>query len=329
MGARPLTGTTELHLELERKVAEFKRSEASVTFSTGANAMIGSVAALAGAQDLLILDQFAHASLVCGARTSGAQIKYFDHNDPDNLEKVLTNSDDDRAIMVVVDGVYSMQGDIAPLAALCDLRDKYGFRLIVDDAHGTGVFGAGGRGVAELLEVEERLDLHLGTFSKAVGTYGGFAAGPKDVIRFIKYTAPTMLFTKAVPAAVAAATLVSLELIRDSQPLRRRLWENTATLQDGLRRRGFDIGATESPITPVHFNDMTGLHLSHRLREKYRIWGSAVLFPAVRLGTSILRIIPTARHTAEDMHYLLTSLEAARAELDEERSVKAPKAAEA
>jgi len=315
MGARPLTGTIGLHLELEARIADFKRTEAAVTFTMGAGAMMGAIACLAKPGDLVILDQLAHASLVCGAKISGASIKYFRHNDPDSLERVLEQSDPDQAKLIVVDGVYSMQGDIAPLAEFCDLRDRYGARLFVDDAHGTGVCGQNGRGSAELLGVEDRIDLHAGTFSKAFGTWGGFVAGPREVIFYIRCLAPTILFTKAAPACVVAATLKSLELVRKGNDRRRKVWQNARYLQRELRGRGFEIGATQTPITPIHFPNSSAVRVADLLRRKHDIWVSAVVYPAVRRGTSIIRVIPTALHTRDDVDKLLEALESAREEL--------------
>ncbi len=308
MGARPLTGTIDLHLELERQIAQFKKTEAALIFANGALAMMGAVSALAGPRDLILLDRHAHASLVCGAKISGARMRFFRHNDLEHLEAMLLENPPAQAKMVVVDGVYSMQGDIAPLAEICELCEKHGARLIVDDAHGTGVCGKHGRGTAEMLDVEDRIDLHLGTFSKALGTIGGFAAGDAQVINFLKFCAPTILFTKAMPAAVAAATLASLELVRQGDDLRKRLWENKRLLQDGLRQRGFDIGGTQTPITPIQGDGCDAVHMGAALYEKHNIWASAVLYPAVPIGTSILRIIPTANHTAQDIQLFLDAM---------------------
>lgn len=317
MGARPLTGTIALHLELEREVADFKQTEAAITFSTGAGAMMGAIACLAQPGDLLIFDQLAHASLVCGAKIAGAAIKYFRHNDPASLERILSSSDPDQARLIVVDGVYSMNGDIAPLAEICDLCDRYGARLFVDDAHGNGVCGENGRGAAEMLGVEDRIDVHAGTFSKAFGTYGGFVAGAKDVMFYIRCLAPTILFTKAAPACVVAATLKSLELVRKADDRRKAVWTNARQLQTVLCERGIDIGATETPITPISFGGNGALQVADILRRKYRIWVSPVVYPAVRRGAGILRAIPTALHDQSDIDYLVESLEAALAEYKE------------
>ncbi len=308
MGARPLTGTIDLHIELEREFADFKRTEDALVFANGAHTMMGTLAALAGPRDLIILDRYAHASLVCGAKMSGARVRFFRHNDVEDLEAILMEAPRNQAIMVVVDGVYSMQGDIAPLPDLCDLCEKHGARLIVDDAHGTGVCGENGRGTAELLRVESRIDVHLGTCSKALATVGGFAAADANIINFLKFKAPTALFTKAMPACVAAATLEALRILRSDHNRRKRLWHNKQLLQDGLRESGFDIGDTQTPITPIRNNGADAVYLCTGLYEKHNIWANAVLYPAVPIGTSILRVIPTANHTDKDIKLLLSAL---------------------
>jgi 8-amino-7-oxononanoate synthase len=307
MGSRLLTGTIEAHLELERALAAFKRTEAALTFTSGALTMMGTLACLAKPGDLLVLDENAHASLVCGAKISGAQITYFRHNDLGHLETILRANAGQR-IGVVVDGVYSMQGDMAPLANLVEMKERYHARLLVDDPHGTGVCGEGGRGTAALLGVERQVDLHAGTFSKALGTYGGFVAGERTVIDYLRYNAPSLLFTKAMPLAAVAATRTSLGLLQAAEDRRERLWANCRRLQDGLKARGFDIGCTQSPITPIQFANTEALDYAHKLRTTYGIWLSPVIYPAVPLGRSILRVIPTALHTAADVDLLLDAL---------------------
>ena len=325
MGARPLTGSTELHDELERQLADFKGTERSLVFANGAHAMMGCVAALAGPRDYVVLDRFAHASLVCGVRISGAQMAFFQHNDVADLDALLAKVPH-RAKMVVVDGVYSMQGDMALLPEICDVCKKHGARLLVDDAHGNGVCGKNGRGTAELMGVENRIDLHLGTCSKAMATMGGFAAGDADVIEYLRFNAPTILFTKAMPACVAAATLEALALLRAGHDLRAKLWDNARTLQKMLTDNGFNIGQTESPITPIHGNGTSAVHMSNELFGEYGIWVSAVLYPAVPIGTSILRAIPTAAHSKEDLQALVKALCEMKEYAHAEPSVAAPRA---
>lgn len=315
MGSRLLTGNTQAHEELEARLASFKRCEAALVFPSGALAMMGAVGCLAGPGDILLLDEFAHTTLVCGARISGAEIRTFRHNDLNHLEAQLKKIAGSRPTAIVVDGVYSMDGDTSPLKELVELKDRYGARLLVDDAHGTGVFGPEGRGTAAHYGVEDRVDLHLGTFSKAFGTIGGFVAGKKDVVDFIRFRAPTFVFTKSTPLAVVAATQVALDLVRQGEDLRRQLWANAKRLQEGLKERGFVIGKTQSPITPIEMEGSEALRVAQALRSLYRIWVTPVVYPAIRLGRSILRVIPTALHTDEDIDYFLDSLTAVRASL--------------
>lgn len=308
MGSRALTGNIELHYELERQIAEFKRTEKALVFVNGAHTMMGTIAALASQRDYVIMDQYAHTSLVCGAKISGARIKFFRHNDVKHLEHILMEVPSDRAKMVVVDGVYSMHGDMAPLPEICYLCKRYKARLIVDDAHGNGVCGANGRGTAEVFGVEDQIDLHLGTFSKAFATMGGFAAGDAIVIDYLRYLAPTILFTKAMPACIAAATLESLKLVRKGHRRREILWRNARMLQNGLRAAGFNLGNTQSPITPVEIEGNGAVFFAKELFERYNIWACAALYPAVPLGSSRLRIIPTAKHTKHHIKYLINAL---------------------
>jgi len=308
MGSRLMTGTTEHHLELERRISTFKRCEAALAFSAGSLAMIGTLSCLAGPGDMLILDEYAHATLVCGAKVSGARIAYFRHNDLDHLESILDRMSPRCPTAVVVDGVYSMQGDLGRLKDLVELKEHFGFRLIVDDAHGTGVFGQQGRGTAAHFGVEDRIDLHLGTFSKAVGTLGGFVAGDHEVVEYIRFHAPTFVFTKAMPTVVAAATAKALELLAGADQQREKLWKNTRRLQDGLKRFGFRLAPSQSPITPIEFDGTEAIYFAHELRKVYNLWVAPVVYPAVPLGKSILRVIPTANHTDSDIERLIEGL---------------------
>ena len=308
MGSRAMTGTTAEHVALEEQLAAFKRCEAALVFSTGSATMMGVLAALGSVKDVWLLDQFAHASLVCGARISGATIAAFHHNDMEHLESLLRRYANRSAVGIVVDGVYSMQGTLAPLPKLVELKHKYGARLIVDDAHGTGVMGPQGRGTAAHFGVESEVDLQLGTFSKAIGTMGGFAAGDRRVIDYLRFTAPTLLFTKSLPLAVVAATSQALELLEAADGARERLWANARLLQGGLRSRRFEIGRTESPITPVEFDGAEALPVARTLRQEHGIWVAPVLFPAVEQGKSVVRLTPTALHRPEDIDRLLDAL---------------------
>jgi len=315
MGSRILTGTTEYHRRLEQKVAEFKRTEAALTFATGSSAMMGALACVAHARDVLIMDQYAHASLVCGAKISGARALFFRHNDLEDLENILRKVADTRSLAIVIDGIYSMQGDMAPLREIAELKNKYGARLFVDDAHGTGVCGEEGRGTAALFGVEDQVDLHMGTFSKAVGTIGGFVCGNRTVIDFIRYNAPTFLFTKSLPISIVASTEKAIDLARKADDRREKLWKNRERLQDGIRRVGFSIGGTQSPITPIKANGSDALYIADELRRDYGIWAVPVIYPGVHLGTSIVRLIPTANHGDADIDHAIDSLGAIHAKM--------------
>lgn len=308
MGSRLMSGNTRFHMELERRMATFKRCEAAVTFTNGIGAMIGTLGCLADSRDLLIMDERVHASLRCGAKLSGAAMRFFRHNDMEHLTQILHSTGEFGARAVVVDGVYSMDGDVAPFAELAALKQEHGFRLIVDDAHGTGVFGENGRGAAFHFGADEHVDLHLGTFSKALGTIGGFVAGDEDVIRFISTNAPTFVFTKSMPLVIVATSTMALELLENADAERLMLWANARHLQESLLAAGFDIGKTRSPITPIRFPGNNALYAAQELRENHGIWASPVLYPAVEAGTSLLRLVPTARHTQEHIQQLIEGM---------------------
>lgn len=313
MGSRLLTGTVPQHLELEAKLARFKGTQDAIVFSAGALAMMGTLAALCGHDDVLFIDENAHATLKFGAKASAATVRVFQHNDVDHLESLLKKTPVKGGRVVVVDGVYSMQGDIAPLPELVDLRRRYGFRLLVDDAHANGVFGPQGRGTPFHFGVQDEVDLHLGTFSKAFGTIGGFVAGPYEVITYLRFHAPTYIFTKALPLVVTEATSVALDLLMAADDRREKLWSNTRRLQERLREAGFCLGNTQSPITPVLAQGTKALYWSHELRGKFGIWGAPATYPAVKLGESLLRLIPTALHEARHIDYVVESLAAIEA----------------
>jgi 8-amino-7-oxononanoate synthase len=317
MGSRLMAGNTAYHVELESHIADFKRCEAALTFTTGAGAMIGSLACLVDNRDLLILDERVHASLRCGAKVTGAPLRFFRHNDMDHLDQILSDTREFPSRAVVVDGVYSMDGDVANFNELAALKKTHGFRLIVDDAHGTGVFGENGRGAAAHFGVDDQVDLHLGTFSKAIGTIGGFVAGDLNVIRFISTSAPTFVFTKAMPLVTAVATKMALDLLEKADDARLRLWANARRLQASLTAAGFDIGKTQSPITPIRFPGNSALYVAQELRENYGIWTAPVLYPAVEPGASLLRLVPTANHDEEHIQQLVEALFEVRQTLGE------------
>lgn len=308
MGSRLLTGTVARHLELEAKLARFKGTQDAIVFAAGALAMIGTLAALCGPEDTIFIDENAHATLRLGAKASSATIRVFRHNDIEHLESLLKRTASRGGRVVVVDGVYSMQGDLAPLPELVALRRRHEFRLLVDDAHANGVFGPQGRGTPFHFGVQDEVDLHLGTFSKALGTIGGFVAGPYEVITYLRYHAPTYIFTKALPLVITEATIVALELLEKADDRRAKLWENTHYLQNRLRQAGFPLGTTRSPITPVLAQGTKALYWAYELRDKFGIWGAPATYPAVKMGQSLLRLVPTALHDPADIDYVVDAL---------------------
>lgn len=308
MGSRLLTGTVAQHLELESRLARFKGTQDAIVFSAGALAMMGTLAALCGPEDTIFIDENAHATLRFGAKASSATIRVFRHNDVDHLESLLKKTATRGGRVVVVDGVYSMQGDVAPLPDLVALRRRHEFRLLVDDAHANGVFGPQGRGTPFHFGVQDEVDLHLGTFSKAVGTIGGFVAGSYEVITYLRYHAPTYIFTKALPLVITEATIVALELLEKADDRRAKLWQNTRYLQDRLRQAGFSLGTTQSPITPVMASGTKALYWAYELRDKFGVWGAPATYPAVKMGQSLLRLVPTALHDPADIDYVVDAL---------------------
>jgi 7-keto-8-aminopelargonate synthetase-like enzyme len=308
LGARPLTGTTELHLELERRIAEFRRTESCIVYNLGLGAMSGTVACLVGRKDRVFVDEYAHGCLHDGARLAKGEDSRFRHNDLDDLERQLRACPPEQAKLICVDGVYGMSGDLAPLPELVELKNRYGAQLLVDDAHGTGVLGENGRGTAEHFGVEDEIELHGGTFAKSFGSFGGYIAGPERVIRFLRFQSPAYVLTKALPASITAATLVTLDLIQREPERRVKLWENLNALRDGLRAAGLDVGNPQGAVTSIWMRGFRALPVVHELEEDYGILANLVLYPAVPQNTSIVRITLTAAHSLDDVARVVDAL---------------------
>ncbi|MBK9515882.1 MAG: 8-amino-7-oxononanoate synthase [Anaeromyxobacter sp.] len=309
-GSRLLNGTLDLHQRLEARLAAFHRREAAAVFSVGYLANLGAISALCGPGDLVVLDRLAHASLVDACKLAGVRVKRFRHNDPAHLARLLA-SEPDRPALVAVDGVYSMDGDLAPLPELLAACRRHGARLLVDDAHGVGVFGPTGRGVAEHFGLEAEIDVLVGTLSKATGTLGGYVVADAPVVEYLRHLARPMIFTASGPAAVQAATLAALDLIEEEPERRLRLWENTRRLQSGLAEEGFDIGVTCSPIVPVQVGQQERLFTMWRRLEADGVYASLVLPPAVPPGRCILRLTVMATHTREQVDRAVLAIAAA------------------
>lgn len=319
MGSLMLTGNTSRHQALERELAEFLRKPAAVIFNYGYLGVLGTISALVGPTDVILMDRLSHASIVDATvlASAGRRFHPFKHNDMDNLEFHLKAANRDRrgGLLIVTEGVYGMRGDLADLKNICELKERYGARLYVDDAHGFGVMGPNGRGTGEHLGVQERIDLYFGTFAKAFAAIGGVTAGEEQPVRYIKYNARTNVFAKSLPLLYVEALSATLQVIRTHPELRDSMWRIARLLQGGLTELGYDIGDTASPITPVYVpaGDLgTAMSMIRLLREEYGIFVSGVAYPVVPRGVVMFRLIPTASHCEEDVSRTLAAFKGLR-----------------
>ena len=308
LGARPLTGNTDLHLQLESDLAAYLGHEGALVFNLGLGAMSGTIACMVGRKERVFVDAYAHGCLHDGARLCKGEASWFGHNDLDDLESQLKACPLDQPKLIAVDGVYGMTGDLAPLPELVELKHKYNAQLFVDDAHGTGVLGESGRGTPELFGVEDEVDFHGGTFAKAFGTFGGYLCASKRVLDYVKYVSPGFTLTKALPAGITAATIKSLELMQSMPERRLQLWENLRTLRDGLRNAGFNIGNPSGAVTSIFTRGAMALSAVRILQEEHSILVNPVMYPAVPYGTSIIRMTASALHTPEQMRQLVDAI---------------------
>jgi 8-amino-7-oxononanoate synthase len=300
-GSRFLNGTLDIHVELEEKLALFMHRESAVTFPTGFGVNLGVISGLIGRKDVVILDNLDHACILDGARLSFGRALKYAHNDMDALEERLRSVGDDRAAMIVVDGVFSMEGDLADLPRIVELKKKFGARLMVDDAHGVGVMGESGRGTAEHFGVEDETDLVMGTFSKALATVGGFVAGEKTVIDFIKHNARSLMFSAAPAPASVASVIKALEIIEREPERRRDLWENTNYMKREFTGMGYDTGNSASPVIPLLVGeDMTAFKMTFRLQEE-GVFANPVVSPGVPPGRAMMRTSYMATHTRDHL----------------------------
>src|SRR5512138_4018068 len=249
---RSIAGTMDLHVQLEQRLAKFKGAEDVITFQSGFTANLGTIAALVGKEDVIFSDRLNHASIIDGCRLSGAKIVAYEHNDPQALEDVIKdNASSYRRALIVTDGVFSMDGDIAPLPALVEVAQKYGAIMMIDDAHASGVLGTGGAGTVDHFGLHGRVDVQVGTLSKAIGVLGGYIAGPHELIEWLQNRGRPYLFSTSAPPAAVAACIEALDIIEDEPERLERLWSNTRSFKAGLHELGFDTGASQTPITPV------------------------------------------------------------------------------
>ena len=307
-GSRLLNGTLDVHVQLEGRLAEFMRREAALIFATGFQVNLGVLSCLLDRSDIAYLDALDHACIIDGCRLGFGKSHKFRHNDMQDLEQKLQNAPPDRGKLIVVDGVFSMEGDIAPLPRLVELKQRYGARLMVDDAHGLGVFGENGRGTPEHFGVEPEIDLVMGTFSKSLAAVGGFVAGDRYVIEHIKHTARAEIFSAAPPPASMAAALKALEIVEREPERRKRLWENTEYMQRELTGLGFDTGHSSSPVIPILVGeDITAYKMTIRLGQE-GVFVNPVVSPAVPPGRAMIRTSYMATHAREHLDRSLEAL---------------------
>ncbi|MCT4619387.1 MAG: glycine C-acetyltransferase [Marinisporobacter sp.] len=298
---RTINGTLDIHIELEEKLAEFKHTEGAIAFQSGFNCNMGAIGAVMDKNDAILSDELNHASIIDGCRLSRAKIIRYKHSDMDDLRRVAKEakkSGQYNKIMVITDGVFSMDGDIAKLPEIIEIAEEFDLITYVDDAHGSGVLGKGA-GTVKHFGLSDKVDFQIGTLSKAIGVVGGYVAGKKDLIDWLKVRARPFLFSTSLTPGAAAACIEAINILTESTELHDRLWENGDYLKKGLKKLGFDIGESETPITPCIIGDETKTQeFSKRLNEE-GVYAKSIVFPTVPRGTGRVRNMPTAGHTKE------------------------------
>ena len=302
---RSIAGTNELHQRLEEKVARFKHMEASLVYQGGLLANSGTIPSIVGKPDLVLSEELNHASIIDGVRLSSAQRGVFKHLDMSDLKaKLIENKGKYRRTLVITDGVFSMDGDIAPLPEIVELSEKYGAMSYVDDAHGEGVLGDHGRGICDHFNLSSRIDVEMGTFSKAIGSMGGFVAGSSELIEYLKRKARPFLFSSGLNPGDTAAVLKAIDIMEKDDTYLKKLWDNAAMLKTKLNDAGFNTGSTKTPITPVMIGDeKKTLELSQLLYSEEKVFASPIVYPTVAQGTARIRLMPSAVHSKEDIDY--------------------------
>jgi glycine C-acetyltransferase len=299
---RTIAGTMTVHEELERRFADFKHAEDALMFQSGFTANAGTVAAVLDKEDVIVSDRLNHASIIDGARLSRAEIMVFDHKDAQHADELLAETArPGRRQLLITDGVFSMDGDIAPLPDLVEVAERRGAIMMIDDAHASGVLGKGGAGTVDHFGLSGRVDIQVGTLSKAIGVLGGFIAGPRALIEWLVNRGRPFLFSTSAPPAVVAACIEALDIIADEPDRLERLWDNTRAFKDGLRELGFDTGASETPITPVVTEDEEATQTFARRLFEEGVFTPAIVYPTVSKGLARVRTIVTAEHTHEDL----------------------------
>lgn len=299
-GSRFLNGTLDIHEELEKKLARFARQESALVFPTGYQTNLGIISAIVGKGDIVVIDKLDHASIIDGCRLAFGQVRKFNHNDMDDLEHILSN-ENSKGKLVVVDGVFSMEGDLANLPAIVGICKRYGARLMVDDAHGIGVLGDHGRGTAEHFGVEDNVDIIMGTYSKSLAAIGGFVAASEEVIHYIKHHARSLIFSASLSPPSVAAVSTALDIIMDEPERRQRLWQNTHKMMGGLKELGFDTGPSQTPVIPIILGEDEKVFRFWKLLHENGVFANPVISPAVSNGRGLIRTSYMATHTPEQL----------------------------
>ncbi|HSJ86262.1 MAG TPA: glycine C-acetyltransferase [Anaerolineales bacterium] len=299
---RSIAGTTDLHIQLEQRLAKFKGAQDVITFQSGFTANLGTISALVGKEDVIFSDRLNHASIIDGCRLSGARIVAYEHNDPSALEDAIKeNASSYRRALIVTDGVFSMDGDIAPLPDLYEVAKKYDILFMVDDAHGEGVLGKGGRGIVDHFGLHGKVDIEVGTMSKAFGVVGGMVAGDKVIIEWLRQRGRPFLFSSAVTAPDAAACLAAVDLLEESTELVDKLWSNANYFKGEMKKLGFDTGVSESPITPVMLGEAPLAQQFSRELFEEGVFAMSIGFPTVPKGKARIRVMISAAHDNDDL----------------------------
>lgn len=324
MGARMMSGQTSKHEELEHNLAEFVGKQDAFLLNFGYQGMVSIIDAICGRNDVIVYDSEAHACILDGVRLHMGKRFVYAHNNMDSLRNMLLKATrlaekQKGGILVITEGVFGMSGDLGKLNEIAKFKDEFSFRLLVDDAHGFGTMGATGSGTPEHFGVEDKIDLHFGTFAKSMAGIGAFVAGDEDICNYLRYNMRSQTFAKSLPMPMVIGALKRLELLRTKPELRKKLWFIVDALQTGLKAEGFDLGATNSCVTPVYFTGGVGEATSAvmDLRENYNIFCSVVGYPVIPKGLIMLRLIPTALHTLEDVDYTIKAFSEIRKKLEE------------
>ena len=319
MGARMMSGQTSTHELLEQQLAEFVGKEDAYLLNFGYQGMVSIIDALVDRNDVIVYDSEDHACILDGMRLHMGKRFVYQHNDMESLEKQLQRAvkvadKSGGGILVITEGVFGMAGDLGDLAGVVALKKKYPFRLLVDDAHGFGTMGKSGAGTGEHFGVQDEIDVYFSTFAKAMASIGAFVAADEDIINYLRYNLRSQIFAKSLPMPLVEGGIKRLELLKNSPELREQLWAVATALQKGLRAQGFDLGKTNSPVTPVYLSGSVpeATNLVMDLRENYNLFCSIVIYPVIPKGQLLLRLIPTATHTMEDVEYTIKCFTAVR-----------------